>query len=407
MIVYQVELNDAPIQPGYADNNSMMILNLDRPLKPGEAAEMTIQYSVTAERGMNASYGQFGFQKNVFSGPEWYPMLSVYDEGAGWWMERPTTLGDAVYSESGLYETLLTVPQDFSVAMSGSQIDTADNGDGTKTLHYVSGPMRDSLLVAGPEFGRLTDHVDDIAVNIYYWPGGENVAEKVLKMSTDSIRIYNESFGPYPYAEFDLAETFNFTGIEYPGIVVIADRNWMLGNDFLEVTVAHEIAHQWWYSLVGNNQVDQPWLDESLTSYTEYLYTRTVHGPKKEKEARDQDRDYYNYYRGTGAPDLGLNLPVSAYNDNNYGVLIYVKGPLFFAELEQTLGTEKFLKALQLYFARYRYEVARPADVLNTFEEATGEQLDALFYQWVGEFPGLDPAVVREMKARQQEANSQ
>lgn len=402
MVVYRAEVNGSPVEPGLADRESVMVLALDEPLAPGQSVEMMLEFSVAAEQGMNASYGQFGFQKQVFAGPEWYPVLSVYDEDKGWWMERPTVNGDAVYSESGLYETYLTVPEDFVVAMSGSEIESVANGDGTKTYHYVSGPMRDSLLVASPLFGKLTELVEDIAVNVYYWPGDEAAAEEVLAITVDSMRIFNEAFGPYPYAEFDVAETFNFTGIEYPGMIVIADRNWERGNDFMELTTAHEAAHQWWYSLVGNNQVDQPWLDESLTSYSEYVYGRVVHGETEAREWWEGDRDYYNYYRGTGAPDLVLDLPVSAYVDNNYALIIYVKGPLFFAELETLLGRDVFQEALQLYFERHHYEVARSADVLKAFEDASGQELDAIFYQWVGEFPGIDQEVVEEIKAQEQ-----
>ncbi|MBN1678722.1 MAG: M1 family metallopeptidase [Anaerolineae bacterium] len=401
MVIYQAEVNDVPVEPGITERESVMILSLDDPLEPGESVEMEMTFSVAAERGLNASYGAFGFQKDVFSGPEWYPTLSVYEEGSGWWLDRPTPQGDAAYTESGLYEVMLTVPENFVVAMSGSEIDAFASGNDTMTYHYVSGPMRDSLLVASPVFGVLTDYVDDIAVNVFYWPGDESAAEEILEMATDSVRIYNEKFGPYPFAELDVAETFNYTGIEYPGIIVLADRNWERGNQFMEITTAHEVAHQWWYSLVGNNQVTQPWIDESLTSYSEYVYMRDVHGEDRAKDLRDSDRDIYNFYRGTGAPDLVLDLPVTSYVDNNYGVIIYVKGPLFYYELEQVLGREIFFDAVNHYFERNRYEVAKSADVLDAFEEATGEELDALFYQWVGEFPGLDPAAIEEVQAQQ------
>lgn len=403
MKIYRAFLNDAPIEPGLTERDSVLVIPLDTPLKPGQSVEIMLEFSTAAERGLNASYGQFGFQDNVFSGPEWYPMLSVYEAGAGWWMTRPTPQGDAVYSETGLYEILLTMPDNFVLAMSGSEIDQYPGAeDGTTVHHYVSGPMRDSLLVAGPDLGKITEYVDDIAINVLYWPGGERAAEWVLGISVDSVRIYNENFGPYPYAELDIAETFNYTGIEYPGIIVLADRNWERGNQFLEVTTAHEVAHQWWYSLVGNNQVEQPWLDESLTSYSEYVYMRDVYNEERARDTIQGDRDWYNYYRSTGAPDLVLDLPVSSYMDNNYGVIIYVKGPLFYTELERQLGRETFLKALQLYFKQHRYEVVESKDVLDAFEAATGEDLDALFYQWVGDFPGLDPAVVEEMQSTQQ-----
>jgi hypothetical protein len=400
MVVYQALVNEVPVEPGLSERETALILPLDQPLQPGQSVEMVLQFSVAAERGMNASYGQFGYQDEVFSGPEWYPVLSVYEEGRGWWMERPIPQGDAAYTETGLYETFLTVPENFVVTMSGSEIDSFPSGDGMMTYHYVSGPMRDSLLVASPVFGKLTEYVDDIAVNVYYWPGGESAAEWVLKIAADSVQVYNENFGPYPFAELDVAETFNYTGIEYPGIVVIADRNWERGNQFLEVTTAHEIGHQWWYSVIGNNQVSQPWLDESLTSYSEYVYLRSVYDEKRAEDTENSDRDWYNFYRSQGAPDLVLDLPVKSYADNNYGVIIYVKGPLFYLELERLLGRERFLKALQLYYEQHRYEVVESRDVLDSFEEATGEDLDAIFYQWVGDFPGLDPAVVEEMQAR-------
>ncbi len=390
MVVSDVEVEGVPVEPRLAGRQSVLIVPLAEPLPPGQAVEIAMQFIVSAERGMFASYGAFGYQHNVFSGPEWHPMLSVYEEGRGWWQERPLPAGDAVYSETGLYEILLTVPDTFVVAASGSTLATYPAGGGLTTHHIVSGPMRDSLIVAGPEFGVITGNVEDIAVKVYFWPGGESAAEWVLQIALDSVRAFNEAFGPYPFAELDVVETFNLTGIEYPGIVIIADRNWERGNAFLEITTAHEVAHQWWYSLVGNNQVEQPWLDESLTAYSEYLYMRAVYGERRAQELLAADERSYSYYRGSGAPDLPLNLPVASYVDNNYGLIIYVKGPLFYAELERLLGTERLLAALQLYFERHRYEVARPADVLAAFEDATGEDLDAIFREWVGEFPGLD-----------------
>ncbi len=402
MIVYNATVNGEAVEPGLAERNTVLTLNLAEPLKPGEAVEMTMQFSVAAERGMYASYGQFGYQQNVFSGPEWYPTLSVYDETThSWFTERASSSGDAAFSETGLYETYLTVPENFVVAMSGTEIESIPGENGTKTVHYVSGPMRDSLLVAGPDFGILTDTVDDIKVNVFYYPGDEATAQDVLKFSTDSVRIFSETFGDYPFAELDVAETFNYTGIEYPGIVVISERNWERGNSFLEITTAHEVGHQWFYSVIGNNQVDQPWLDESLTSYTEYVYVRGVHGEEDGKEYVDNERTSYRNYRDVGVNDAVLGLPVSAYPDI-YGLIIYTKGPLFFAELERVLGLEMFNKAVQHYYEQNKYQVVQSADVLNAFEEATGQELDEIFYEWVGDFPGLDPAVIEDSQANAQ-----
>jgi len=394
MVIYQAELNGTTVEPMLAERDTVLILTLDQPLKPGDSVEMAFQFSVAAENGMFASYGAFGYEKGVFAAPEWYPALSVYDEGRGWWTERPSPDGDAGYAESALFETYMTVPNNFTLVMSGSEIEAYPAGNGMTTYHYVSGPMRDSLMVASPIFGKLTTESDGITVNVYYWPGGEIAAEQVLQIAADTVRIFDEQFGDYPFAELDVAETDNLSAIEYPGIVVVSSRYWAPGDDFMEIATAHEIGHQWFYSAIGNDQVDHPWLDESLTSFTEYVYTREKYGEDRFKDMIQGDRDRYNYYKSTGAPDLVLDLPVASYNDNNYGVIVYTKGPLFYLELEKLLGRDVFREGLRLYYTRHRYEIVTSKDVLQAFEDASGQDLNAFFYQWVGAFDGLDPAVI-------------
>ena len=396
MKIYHTELNGAPVQPALAERESALIVPLDPPLEPGEATEITLTFSTAAERGVYASYGEYGFHKDVFSGPEWYPALSVYEEGRGWWMTRPTPHGDATYLETGLYDIYLTTPQDFIVVMSGEEFDPIPVSEDKVVHHVVSGPMRDSLLVASPLYGKITaTTADDVAVNVYFWPGGEAVAEEALQIGLASITTFSDSFGPYPFTEFDIVETFNWTGIEYPGMAMISDRFWERSNPDLENVIVHETGHQWFYSLVGNNQVEHPWVDESITSYTEYVYWRAIYDEERYKDVVRGDRDAYNFYQGSGAPDMVLNLPVSAYvPGNNYGMIIYVKGPLFFLELENLLGRDVFLEAIRLYFKRHRYEIATSQDILIAFEDATGEDLDAIFYEWVGEFEGPEPAAI-------------
>ena len=393
MVVHSVELEGEPIQPILRARDTVLSVPLTQPLAPGQSAEMVLQFTTTAERGMNASYSMFGYHRDVISASEWHPLLSVYEEGAGWWEVRPPTNGDSLYHEDSLFETTLTMPQEYVPIFSGSELETRDNGDGTKTVHYVSGPMRTSKLIAGKDYGVLSGQVEDIAVNIYYRPGGESAAEPALQFALDTVRVNNRSFGEYPYAELDVVETFVYTGMEHPGLVTASERWWERGNPLLETVIVHEIGHQWFYSLVGNDQVGHPWIDESLTVYTEYNYTLEVHGEKKAREWVQNYYDRYNAYRGRGGPDLPLNLSTSAYTDANYGVIIYVKGPLFYIELEKKLGRETFLKALQLYVARHRYGIAHSRDILEAFEEVSGQDLDAFFYEWVGWFDGLDPSV--------------
>src|SRR5690606_29132021 len=107
----------------------------------------------------------------------------------------------------------------------------------------------------------------------YYLDGGLNGAQAALNYATGSLAEFNRMFGEYPYRELDvLAMPTTGFGMEYPGVIAIANRFYGEAGGAFAEAVVHEIAHQWWYNLVGNDQPDIPWLDESLANYSYYLY---------------------------------------------------------------------------------------------------------------------------------------
>ncbi len=413
MNVFDVMANGQPVTPVEEERRSVLRVPLPEPLAPGESAEVVLQFNSAIEGGFAASYGEYSYQRGVFAAPEWYPVLSVYEEGRGWWHTRAHSIqGEQTYTETGLYEIRLTADDDVTVIMSGREIDTVDNGDGTLTHHVVSGPMRDSILVASRTLIPVRGEVDGIALNVYYWDDPNNLernaraAEAGLQIAADALRIFSRTFGPYPFNEFDVVQTNTSAGgIEYPGVIVVANNVWSAANDFFETVVAHEVAHQWWYSLVGNNQVAYPFIDESLTSFSEYVYYwETAATPRDEQYASDfirRERSLYNNYVGQGNPDLPLGLSTDSYFGFQYTLIIYTKGPLFFNEITEMIGREEMYRVLQEYFRRYRYEVAEIGDMLAVFNEVTGQQWDQMFYEWVGSFPGLDPAAIATVDASQ------
>jgi len=186
---------------------------------------------------------------------------------------------------------------------------------------------------------------------------------------------------------------------------VIADAYWNTGTDFFETVIAHEIGHQWFYSLVGNNQVAYPFIDESLTSFTEYVYYWNMATTEREIQAAADyirnEQAQYNSYLGQGNPDLPMSLSTDGYVGYQYTLIIYTKGPLFFNELANSIGRDEMYRVLQEYFRRFRYEVAAIGDILQVFEDVPGRQWDAMFYEWVGDFPGLDPSAIATVNAIQ------
>jgi hypothetical protein len=386
--VTRVQIGDTEVEPSFSTLSSVMGVPLPESLPPGDSVELIIDFNTTLTRGLDTSYGRFGYVNGVVSATAWYPTLSVYELGRGWWGEMPSPQGDPAYSETGFYDVRLSTPSDFVVAASGTIIDATDNGDGTTTHRDVTGPMRDHAFQASARYGIESQEVDGTTINVVYYTDQRdqptNGTEESLEYAANSVRAFNEVFGDYPYRELDVAQNPTPSGVEFPGIVQIAERSWARTDDFLERVIAHEVGHQWFYAIVGNNQVEQPYLDESLTSYTEFVYVRAVYPEETAQRYVDSFEDRYRTYIGRGQPDLPLNLPVASYGSYAYGAIIYTKGPLFLVELERQVGREAVYEGLSDYFAAMKYGIATTADLQTALEEASGEDLTALFEEWVG-----------------------
>jgi aminopeptidase N len=205
-----------------------------------------------------------------------------------------------------------------------------------------------------------------------------------LRYAADSLRVFNECFGQYPYAEFDVVATPTTAGgVEYPGIVVVSQRIYDQSGGFFQHATAHEVAHQWWYGLLGNDQVDEPWLDESLTNYSTILYWEEVEGPEIAASIIE------NFFMGpyeqakTQGLDRAVAGPVADFSEGEYSVFVYAKGPLFFDALRREVGDETFLAILQTYYAEYKYGIVHPDDLLEIIEQISGQEIDSLFEMWI------------------------
>jgi aminopeptidase N len=201
----------------------------------------------------------------------------------------------------------------------------------------------------------------------------------MLDYTAKQVQTLQSEVGDYPFAELDVVDAPGaFGGIEYPGEVFIG----VVGEgDFFERATVHETGHQWFYSLVGDDQLLQPWLDEAAASYTEVLYEEKNHGAKAAKDALQSFKDELGY---TSQPELPIGLPVSGYpSENDYGIVVYAKGALFFDTLRQTMGDATFFAFLKAYYTKYRYGFASSANFQATAEQTCACNLNQLFDLWV------------------------
>jgi aminopeptidase N len=244
--------------------------------------------------------------------------------------------------------------------------------------------MRDFYVAMSPDYEVASQEVGGTRVNSYYRSAQDEGGELALTYAADALRVFSERFGPYPYTELDVIATpTNAGGIEYPGAIVVAQELYDLEGGFFELATVHEVAHQWWYGLVGNDQLDEPWLDESLTNYSAFLYYEDTAG----EDAADliKQRVFEGPYRAAQRDerDRGVDGPVDSFSERDYGAIVYGKGPLFFDALRAQLGDEAFFAALRDYLETHRYGAAYPDDLIAAFEETTGQQIDDLYEFWI------------------------
>jgi hypothetical protein len=384
MEVSQVAVSDTPVKPAFEARRSALQVPLRPPLTPGASVEVTLQYSAQLPTDTESGYAVFTFADGVYAMAGFYPTVPVYDQ-AGWNVEVSPSYGDVTFTDASFYQVRLTVPADLIVVTSGKIVEVHDNGDGTRTWSAVGGPIRDFYIAMSNDYQAVSDQVDGTQINVHYRSGQEEGGRLALKYAGAAMRLFDQKFGPYPYAELDVVPTpTNAGGIEYPGAIVASQSLYEESGGYFELVVAHEVAHQWWYGLVGSDQTDQPWMDESLANYSMYLYYEATGGPTAAERIKQSSFEEPYHELQQQHLDRGVGGAVASFhNQSDYVSVVYGKGPLFFDAVRKQIGDEAFFAGLHIYLSQHRYGIAYPRDLVAAFEEASGQQIDGLYKTWI------------------------
>jgi aminopeptidase N len=294
----------------------------------------------------------------------------------------------------------VSLPADLVLVTGGAEIGRT-GVNGRLTVDLELDPARDFYLAVGAGLAELSDKrksAGGLAIRCFAPPGRGAAAAFAREVAGRAIAAFSKRFGPYPYDTFTvLAGPLTALGIEFPGLTVIGERIFSLEGSvdgvptraMLEATVAHEVAHQWFYNLVGNDQATEPWLDEALAQYATRLYYLDRYG---EDAAESYTDSWWSRWSRVDRTLKPVGLPVSDYTAKEYGAIVYGRGPLFLETLASSMGVPAFDRSVKRYVERFSWRIAQSADFLATAEEECGCDLDALFGAWVGlaAIPGHD-----------------
>ena len=361
------------------DQRQVLQVKLPKSLPPGEHATITIGYAVTIPN----CYGRFGYGADTFSLVNCHPILSVYEDHE--WHDYPYyEMGDPFYSEVADYHAVIHAPKEYAVAATGTLTHEPDGS------WEVDAPARrDFGFVASNRFRVESTEVNGTLVRSYYLTGDEEGGRQALSTAAEAIELYDALFGGYPYAEFSVVQAdFFIGGMEYPGMVLIDSTCYkgLSNRPILDLIVAHETAHQWWYATVGDDEVMNPWLDEGLTEFTTQLFFKKCRN-RVYQEVYQQQIDYLAGYRqqNTDTNDDRADLPSYAYdNSTSYSAWVYDRTAAVLKDLRAEIGDDAFFAGLARYYRENRLKVATPADFENAMEAESGRDLTAWFTDELG-----------------------
>lgn len=391
MVILSALIDGRPATFVYTNENSALRIDLDKALLPGQIANLTLTWRLEFPRWTDQSsvYALFGHSQQMISLPLFYPSLSVYTDGptlgAGeWWLTNGTVRGDAAFNVASLFAVTLTLPSAWVPVTSGSELERVELGDETQYF-FVTGPSREFLLHTSPLFSAVSTEAYGTRVTSYYLPGDEAAGHAALKYTAQALRIYSDHFGEYPFSDMRVAPApINFRGMEYPQVSLLGVETYTRFRDKLEYLAVHEMAHQWWYQMVHNDPVKEPWLDEALSEFSMRLYMENMRGDSQAQRMVLQR--WIAPLDGLKArqQDTAVNQPVAAFlNGAQYETVVYAKGALFWDTVRDTVGVRRFDRFLQNYARKYRWQIINTQQWLDELRDLPDPALLTLFEEWI------------------------
>jgi Peptidase family M1 domain len=400
----------------YTLNNTILMVKLDQPLLPGTGITFDIGFTTywdqddkgnIRRRMKTFRHGGVDDREFIqFDGVHWYPRISVYDRKFGWTTDQH--LGKEFYGDYGVYDVSLNFPVRYVVEATGELQNEAEMYPGdlrqrldisnykttrseytnpipddgtTKTWRYKAINVHDFAFVADPTF-RIGEVV---------WNGVRCIAlaqeehahrwQPSAQFVADVVRTYSEEIGMFGYPKMIAADARD--GMEYPMLTL--DGGNFPGHKGL---LAHEVGHNWFFGMVGNNETYRASLDEGFTTYLTSLALRKLGNVKGRPNATDDFKVYHGYMsHATTSNTASLNTHSDHFNSaqrhgGGYGQVYYKTATMLY-NLQYVLGDELFDAAFKNYFDQWKFCHPYWADFRNSIIQYTHVDLNWYFDEWL------------------------
>ncbi|WP_102261939.1 ABC transporter permease subunit [Mesobacillus jeotgali] len=381
-----IEIKDIKVNKQKADfkvEGTILEIQIDE-WKAKSAAELDIQFNFQLPSNYsNASYDYAAVWLGSF-----LPIQAVYDKN-GWNLDPYSPIGFPFYSETANYDVTINAPAKYEILSNAEEANAATEieGENKKYSAKVEGVRDFSIVLLDTQYYQTERFMtrNETLVNVWYRPttDKQETANRNVMGAGQSIDYFEEFFdSTLPYKELDIIRTAEGNPqMAYQGMIFSAGYNFS-DNSFTSLSMTDGVVRQWLSGLVGSHGYKEPWVNESLVSYSlktymgekGYTISQTAEDQLKQQDeiARIQTEGQY------------LGSPLSDFkNINDYIVMMNLHGYNMYAELDYLVKAGKVNKALKTYVNEYTNKNASGHDVIELFEKAGHPQAKGYFEGWL------------------------
>ena len=360
-----VRLNGSSANFSRTGGGRVVSVVLPAPLNVGQTFSIDVVYRGTPiiEGGLGFGFSSSGAA--TFAEPE----------GSRLWFackDRP--------SDKAIYESFITVPNQFVVASNGRLVETTQEG-GKTTYHWLESHQIATYLIslAISNYRVIEDSYGDLPVWHYVYPELESDARRDFSRTPEMMQVFEERLGvPYPFDKYGHALFENFGGAMEHQSCTSYGSPLITGDNRYDRVVAHELGHQWFGNLVSPAEWEEIWLNEGFATWTEFIWTEHINPSGLADLMAGRESYYIDYEASAGAYSLYAPPP-----SRLFGATIYQKGGWVVAMLRYVVGDEAFFSGLRAYLESHSFGNGRTEEFKAAMEAASGQELDAFFSEWV------------------------
>ena len=333
---------------------------LQSDLLPGGKVGMTLRFNLHIPDRV----APLGASRRMMTLTDWYPFVAHLNEAGEFQVAHPNPAGEYLtYDQADIHLSLyLSQPEGLQVVGAGL---TSFSG-GLAEFDLPAG--RTLALAVTDTMEVITSTEEELTVHAMIFPEHHDAGMAAIANTFSAVRVFSDKYGDYPRSTLALVEVGFPDGLESDGLFFIGSEYFASYDgrvdNYLTMISVHETAHQWWFAQVGNDPVQDAWLDEALCTYSEYIWYQELHPELGEWWWRNRVWWY--------APLGDVGAPTSIYEGfRPYVNAVYLRGASFLHALHMKLGDAAFFAFVRAYLTEMRGGIATSADFWRILEQNT------------------------------------